>query len=74
MKRRRLWLRLSLYVVIAGFAISILTSGLLGAAVKEWIFLSPFVGLMVRVLVVVASLCLVTGAALFVRALLIKEP
>jgi hypothetical protein len=72
MKRRRLWLRLGLYVVIAGFAISILMSCLLGAAVKEWIFLSPPVWLMVRVLVVVSSMCLVAGVALFVRALVIR--
>ena len=61
-----------IYIAGAGLAISILTSGVLGAAVKEWIFLSPPVWLMVKVLVIVASLCLVAGVALFVRALVTK--
>ncbi len=69
---RRLWLRLGLYVAIIGFAIGILMSSLLGAAVKEWIFLSLPIWLMVRGLVIAASLCLAAGVALFIRILVTR--
>jgi hypothetical protein len=73
MNRRRLWLTRGLYIAGASLAISILTSGLLGAAIKEWIFLPPSLWLMVRVLVIVASMCLVSGVALFVKISLLKR-
>lgn len=62
----------SLCIVGTSLAISVFTSGLLGATLKEWIFLSPAAWLILRVLVIVSSLCLVSGVALLVRALVIR--
>jgi hypothetical protein len=73
MNKRRLWLKRGLYIAGAGLGIGILASGLLGAAINEWIFLSPPVWLMVRVLVVISSLCLAAGVVLLVTALVIRQ-
>jgi len=72
MNKRNFLFKWSIYIAGVSFAVSVLTTGLLGAAIKEWIFMSPSLWLMVRVLVVVSSLCLVSDVALLVRALVIR--
>jgi hypothetical protein len=72
MNRRRAWLKRGLYVAGVSFAISGLTTGLLLAAMREWIVLSPPVWVGVRGLVILAWLCFVASIGLFVWVLTLK--
>jgi len=72
MDKRKAWLKKSLYVAGGEFIISSLTGIVLGAAVQGCIVLSPLAWAGVRVLVIIAAICLLTGLALVVRVLTLK--
>ena len=72
MNKRKMWLRWGIYIIGAGFVVSLFTTGILKAVIAGWIVLSPALWLGVWVGVVFAGLCLVAGIGLFVRGLMVK--